>query len=301
MVHAAPKPMVTRQRRNREQQSQFPIRNRIRLARSDRWPTLTFLLLVAILTATAGVVGSAPDGPSHRQETIMDLHPVAYWPLNERNIERVVGDRTHNHNDGFYEGLEAAAPGSLPGGGAAFFGIPGINLTRTTAAVQGNAARTIIAWINTTNDGQAIVATGTPDVAQAFNVVMYSGCGSVGVMGFAYDFYPCGGSTGIYIPDGVWHMVAAVYDGVATLRLYVDGTLDNQASGFTYATTGQHDYIGRSNYQVDSSCCAFPFKGSIRDVAIFDYALTTTEISLLANPVFSGEEDRQEARSKGRR
>ena len=254
------------------------------MSRRHRLSAFPFLMLVGALIAPFGTAGSASDEVSHRQKAILDLNPVAYWPLNEQKIERVVRDRSRNHNDGFYEGLDAGAPGSLPGARAAFFGITGINLTGTTAAVQGNGARTIIAWINTTNDRQAIVATGTPDFDQAFNLVMYSGCGSVGVMGFAYDYYPCGGLTGTYLPDGAWHMVAAVYDGAGTLRLYVDGALDNEISGFTYATTGQQNYIGRSNHQVDFSCCAFPFKGSIDDVAIFDHALTGAEISLLANP-----------------
>ena len=255
------------------------------MVRSGRLSVFLFLSLLGFFVATLGTVGSAADPVSHRQQAILTLHPVAYWPLNEQKIEHVVRDRTSNRNDGVYDGLDAGAPGSLPGARAAFFGIPGINLTRTTAAVQGDGARTIIAWIKTTNAAaQAIVATGTPDLDQAFNLVMYSGCGSVGVMGFAYDYYPCGGATGTYLPDGAWHMVAAVYDGASTLRLYVDGDLDNEVSGLTYATAGQQNYIGRSNHQVDNSCCAFPFKGSIDDVAIFDHALTSPEISLLAKP-----------------
>jgi len=255
------------------------------MTRRQRVSAFPLLVLVGLLVAPLGTVGSASDDVAHRQKAILDLNPVAYWPLNELKTEHVVRDRTRNHNDGSYEGVGAGAPGSLPGSRAAFFGIPGINLTGTTAAVQGDGARTIIAWIKTTNnDAQAIVATGTPDFDQAFNVVMYSGCGSVGVMGFAYDYYPCGGNTGTYLPDGAWHMVAAVYDGAGTLRLYVDGALDNEVSGLTYATTGQQNYIGRSNHQVDFSCCAFPFKGSIDDVAIFDHALTAAEIALLVNP-----------------
>ena len=183
-----------------------------------------------------------------------------------------------NHHDGFYQGLEAGDPGSLPGGRAAsFFGIPSINLTRTTVAIQGDAARTIIAWIKTTyKGGQAIVATGFPADAQAFNVVMYSGCGTVGVMGYNNDFYPCGGSSGIDSTDGAWHMVAVVYDGLGNLRIYADGILDNTTT-MTYATSGQENYIGRSNHDQDANCaesCARPFRGSIDDVAVFDYALS---------------------------
>jgi hypothetical protein len=245
----------------------------------------TCVLLVFVVAASA----TAYSQPVRdRQKAIMDFNPVAYWPLDETKNNQRVRDLTHHHQDGFYEGLNADTPGSLPDGRAPFFGIPGINLTHTSAAIQGNAARTIIAWIKTTNhEAQAIVATGSAADAQAFNLVMYSGCGTVGVMGYNNDFYPCGGSSGIDSADGAWHMVAVVHDGFGNLRIYADGILDNQTF-MTYATTGQQNYIGRSNHDKDVNCgidsCAFPFRGSIDDVAIFDYVLSDQQIAQLAKP-----------------
>ena len=84
-------------------------------------------ILLAVVMAVTGTAYSHPV--PNRQKAITDLDPVAYWPLNEKQIERGVRDRTQNHHDGFYQGLEAGDPGSLPGGRAAsFFGIPSINL-----------------------------------------------------------------------------------------------------------------------------------------------------------------------------
>ena len=242
-----------------------------------QWARFAAPLVCTLLTATAAFADAG------RQKAILDLGPVAYWPLDENKTDHVVRDRSHHDHDGFYEGATAGAPGSGAGRRAALFGIPGINLVGTNVAATGNAPRTVIAWIKTTYEfPQAIVATGTPDLFQAFNVVMtYNGfCQSVGVMGFAADFYPCGA----FLADGAWHMVAATYDGAGALRLYVDGNLDSEAFGFFFATTGQTNYIGRSNHVVNDGCCHRPFNGSIDDVAIFSRALTAAEIAALANP-----------------
>src|SRR5689334_21721722 len=99
---------------------------------------LSCLLSISLLASGVRLAGSGEEGAAHRQNAIMSLHPTAYWPLNEETIEQVVRDRTQNQNNGFYEGARAAAAGSLPGGRAALFGVPGINLTNTHVAVQGN-------------------------------------------------------------------------------------------------------------------------------------------------------------------
>jgi len=47
-----------------------------------------------------------------------------------------------------------------------------------------------------------ILGTGTPSNAQAFNVIIgYSASGIIGVMGYAYDFYPF---IGTRVDDGAW-------------------------------------------------------------------------------------------------
>jgi hypothetical protein len=250
-----------------------------------RWARFAAPLVCALLATTAAFAekdkDEGKDKDKDRQKAILDLGPVAYWPLDENSTDKIVRDRTHHDHDGFYEGATAGAPGSSPGKRAALFGIPGINLVGTNVAATGNAARSIIAWIKTTYQfPQAIVATGTPDLSQAFNLVMtFGGCQSLGLMGFGDDFYPCGA----FLADGAWHMVAATYDGAGTLSLYVDGNLDSQALGFSYATTGQTNYIGRSNHVVNDACCHRPFNGSIDDVAIFGRALTAAEIAALAS------------------
>ena len=229
--------------------------------------------LAAVFVATTFATAASAD--DNRHKAIMSMGPSAYWPLDERAIQQPVRDAAGRDDDGFVDGVRVAQPGSATGRLSMTFGPPGINLVDTGAAVKGNGARTVIAWIKTTYfEGQAVFASGTPDFAQAFNLVVgYSGCASVGLMGFADDFYPCGA----YLADGAWHMIAATYDGAGSLTLYADGVLD----AFTfidYNTVGQNNYIGRSNHEGFER----PFRGSIENVAIFGRALSSAEIAKLA-------------------
>ena len=230
--------------------------------------------LAAVFVATTFATGAIAD--DNRQRAIKSMKPSAYWPLDERvTIQQSVPDAA-GRDDGFIDGVRVAQPGSAPGRLSITFGTtPGINLVDTGAAVQGNGARTTIAWIKTTNsEAQAVFATGTPDIAQAFNLVVgYSGCSSVGLMGYADDFYPCGA----FLADDAWHMIAATYDGAGNLNLYVDGVLDASTS-ISYNTVGQNNYIGRSNHVGFEA----PFQGSMENVAIFPRALSGAEIAKLA-------------------
>lgn len=47
----------------------------------------------------------------------------------------------------------------------------------------------------------------------------------------------------VSVLDGVWHHVAYVYDGAGTLKLYIDGNLDGQATGASPAITGNNFVI----------------------------------------------------------
>jgi len=145
-----------------------------------------------------------------------------------------------------------------------------IDLTNKSVAVSGNGARSIFCWVKSTTGGRCIVSTGTANNSQAFNLVTY-GSSKVGVMGYNYDFYP---TTGANIFDGNWHFVGATYNGAGTLITYVDGIQDNISTGRTYSTTGQNNFIGKSNH-VGSE---FYWNGNIAQVSIYNRALTAQEI-----------------------
>ena len=83
------------------------------------------------------------------------------------------------------------------------------------------------------------------------------------------------------IADGSWHYLVAVKDeGAGELRLYVDSVLvDTEVIGQLFYTTGFASLeplnIGYMDFQNTSK---FHFVGSIDEVALFDTALTQTEI-----------------------
>ncbi|MEX2213794.1 MAG: SUMF1/EgtB/PvdO family nonheme iron enzyme [Phycisphaeraceae bacterium] len=82
------------------------------------------------------------------------------------------------------------------------------------------------------------------------------------------------------VSDNKWHHVAATYDG-RTMRVYVDGTIDNtsEAAGALKANNHGASIGGRGT--------ADSFKGWLDDVRIYNRALTDEEIKLLSTPTKS--------------
>ena len=92
----------------------------------------------------------------------------------------------------------------------------------------------------------------------------------IGVDAHSHAYLPSSGTT---INDGVWHSVLVTYDGV-TLRIYVDGRLDNAATDWnngqsirtTLNTQGNYIYLG-------SSWVGHLWSGSLKNVNFYDYVL----------------------------
>lgn len=148
-----------------------------------------------------------------------------------------------------------------------------VDLTSTTSSISGNAARSVFCWMKTTQGGLiGFVSLGTPANSQAFNLVKYSN--NVGIMGYNNDYYPTSGNSGKNIIDGNWHYIGAVYNGSGTLTTYVDGVLDNQVGAISYSTTGQNNYIGRSNHVGNENF----LNGSIGSVQIYNIELSAAQV-----------------------
>lgn len=147
-----------------------------------------------------------------------------------------------------------------------------IDLTTANVAVSGNGARSIFVWMRTTAGGLiGFVGTGTPANSQAFNLVKYSS--GVGVMGYNNDFYPGAGAAGVTLNDGNWHYIGATFDGT-NLRTYADGVLDNTSGAITYSTTGQNNFIGKSNHTGNENY----FNGNMGLVQFYNRALSGAEV-----------------------
>ncbi len=80
---------------------------------------------------------------------------------------------------------------------------------------------------------------------------------------------------------GTWYHVAAVYNGT-DIRLYINGVLDSNGANNPKACTGSI-YSGSSDFciGIKSDKAANPFNGVIDDAAVWDRALSASEVSTL--------------------
>lgn len=139
---------------------------------------------------------------------------------------------------------------------------------------QGNAARTIEAWIKyTTGDDKTIFRYGVEQNNQTFALHLYNG---VYIIGLFNDL-----STGYAVNDGSWHHLAVTHDGTTT-KVYVDG-IQRGSKTTTYNTTGTDFHIGtylRTTYQ-------FFYNGTIDEVRVWNVARTQSEIQATMNSELS--------------
>ena len=134
---------------------------------------------------------------------------------------------------------------------------------------------TISAWIKTTAAGGTILGsyTNTGDIYWQFE-------NSGGHPQLLYKVTQGGATqsilgTGKLIDDGAWHHVAGIRDG-STLYTYVDGVLDNTATG---KLTTSINPVNPTNIG-NSTTPANYFTGTIDEVKLYHYALTADEIKL---------------------
>jgi hypothetical protein len=145
-----------------------------------------------------------------------------------------------------------------------------------------NSNLTVSAWINP-NDWDVNDAS--------YSVVVDKDTDESGSSNFMFKSNSAGGSTGqlefsVYelstntyvrssgnISNGSWQHIVGTYDG-SSLKVYINGILDGTATATGTPSTGNYLlYIGRR-----SNNASRIFDGSIKNVAIWNRALTATEI-----------------------
>ncbi|MGH1337049.1 MAG: choice-of-anchor D domain-containing protein [Aureispira sp.] len=130
----------------------------------------------------------------------------------------------------------------------------------------GNAARTMEAWIKTTQTTIGnILSWGRRTNNNRNSIAVRSG--SLGFIGQFNDF-----NGSITINDGEWHHVAITHDGT-TMRLYIDGILD-ASSNRTLNTLDQNLRIGT----ISLPSIGENFIGSMDEVRIWDVARTQDQL-----------------------
>ena len=149
----------------------------------------------------------------------------------------------------------------------------GINLSFNALLPIWNSPRTIEARIRTTSSsgGGAILTLGNPIISND-RFALYEKGGNLNFVGENNDF-----NTNRPINDGVWHHVAATFDG-AILKIYLDGALVGSKST-NFDTMPLEFSIGyRGAYNPSEY-----FNGDIEEVRVWNVARTQTEINDFKN------------------
>ncbi len=237
-------------------------------------------------------IGSAPGQsftlnfiapPDKYAAKVMGADPLAYWRLDEKsgtNAFDVAGG-----NDGFYSGaVSQGAAGALPGiadTAASFVGLGDGKVSIPFSPVLNPSTPfTIEFWANPkthTPDGATYVPMGSQ---------LRNGSARLGWAfymennGTGWEFQT-GDSSGVHadpvsplpVVPGRYDHIVAVYDGSGGVQLFVNAVLEASGSGAFVPNPSNPWVIGTRN---DGN---FGFDGSIDEVAFYNHALTTNEIT----------------------
>ncbi|MDQ2769052.1 MAG: FG-GAP-like repeat-containing protein [Bacteroidota bacterium] len=154
-----------------------------------------------------------------------------------------------------------------PGNALAFDGVDDYATGTMALLPQGNAARTLEAWVLTTTSGSVIFNYGTASSNQRSGILVIGG--HLYYVGEGNDL-----QGNITITDGRWHHVAATYNGT-TLSLYVDGVLDVSSNPSAFGTTGTSWNLGKRIPPLTSTEL---LNGRLDEVRVYNVALTQAQV-----------------------
>jgi hypothetical protein len=226
---------------------------------------------------------------------------ISYWKMDETS-GLTLFDRTGGH-----DALCNMAPVNVPDGkiGSAYFFVADSN-SGVTSTVSNNAdfnfpahsSFTLLYWIKITAgdlEGRehAIISRGNFRNGHPSGAFWSSGIGSDGKLNFLLQDSDLNHSeieTSLDYADGKWHQVACVRDeNSKTNTIFVDGIesaqSDKNYSG-SFSMTDSVQFCQLKNSVNDSASFGFFFQGTLDEVAIFNTALTSGDLSdqiLLAN------------------
>ncbi|QTD37355.1 PKD domain-containing protein [Polaribacter batillariae] len=159
--------------------------------------------------------------------------------------------------------------------------------------ISGNSARTVSAWIKTTNVGlrKTIASWGTNSPGQMFNVMVSNG--NIRVEGGSSNVQN-DDSTVALLNNNTWRHVAVTYDPsdgskLKDIKIYIDGiyyanqpdsgdSYNSQNTTINTNTTTNNVLIGAASYN-----SSYYWQGGLDDVRIYSKALTASEIAALAS------------------
>jgi hypothetical protein len=262
----------------------------------------------AITAGPVTLVGLTPPTYPYAQGVLGD-HPIAFWRLNEPdnslgdgNLSVIANDYVGGH-DGDYTNVILGVDGynpSLDPATAAEFGVyatansamtendntaNGIANLDFTEPTGSNAEFSVEAWVNGSpneNTNAGVVSIGTWGDEQ-FTV----DCGGAPANFYRLSLRDAG--NGIHnavsglAPDGNWHYLVGVCDEASTnVYFYVDGTLAGISGNDIPPGSGLRTRLTPLMIGQRPGPAATPseqFIGTIADVALYNYALTATQVA----------------------
>jgi hypothetical protein len=227
-----------------------------------------------------------PGPASGRHQIAVDAsNPVAYWRLDEQADWPTAYDSTENQFDGAVAGgtFQRPSVNALTGTAVQF---DDSNPTEERIEI-GNPAElqlnsmSIAFWMNAESNDEGIITKGRSrssfdsrdwDVfGDGSNLCFAVGDGSNAIIDLREPFPSL----------DAWHHVVATWDGTTNpdgAKLYVDGALLGTDTASSTANSNVHDlFLGGSG--------SYRFGGLLDEVAIFDYALSATEVRGLYSAV----------------
>jgi uncharacterized repeat protein (TIGR01451 family) len=239
-------------------------------------------------TQVANVNNSAPGGFYDFLSGEESAGLIGHWNFNEGSGQ-VAADASPSNNDGtlgLTTSVESGDPTWACSGTALEFDGSDDEVKLSSVAIGDRAAWSISAWIKMGPDAadkRTIYGEGDTtqreylylDVAEAGSYVTFYSEDFPGTVYTQLD-----GTTNV--EDDAWHLVTVVQRSKTDRVLYVDGTPEDsstQNAGTLVFNTASIGYLRSEGWVAD------PFLGTIDDVRIYDYALSTAEIATLyANP-----------------
>ncbi len=226
---------------------------------------------IDVLTPSAYAAAVVADGPQD------------FWPLDETNGSTAY-DYVNQNNGQLQGGITLDVPGPVPPADPGFSasntaylfdGYDSYVSFGTGPSLNGSGNFSLEAWVNTTT-------TSTEDIIGQRAPGDYNGEYELQVLASgAVYFYIYGGSayqfeltTTNLVNDGNWHHIAAVRNG-GTGSVYVDGVLSATATGSAEPLDPTISvFLG-----ADERDAIHYLAGTLADVAIYGYALTSAQIS----------------------
>jgi hypothetical protein len=206
------------------------------------------------------------------EQTIMNDGPVAYWRLDDAGPS--IQDFTGNGNTGTIQGSLTTGVLGGSGDGDTAISFPGTASNYISIPYQASLAPSLISleclinFPSNPSSTRCIVDDAFVTLAHGVQLQL-TNTGTV-----ATQLYGTGGGSifSSALTANVWHQVIATYDGTQ-LRLYIDGILAAGPTTLTYSiNAGSQLQIGRHG-----SGTYYP--GLIDEVAIYNYALTQTQVT----------------------